>query len=461
VHVLGTILSSAADVFNRPIRALSAMNLLLPYTEMPGIGELQESLARLVKGTAKKSSKAGSSAEPRSPEDQAARKAAADEAMAVLKEMTLPHRAKRKPATKAAEGKAPAVPAPDVDLLDPQTIVVDPSVQPREKLDEAVVDEYAEAMLSGATFPLVTVFRDPADGGLILADGFHRHAAAIRAGQARIRARIYVGTRREAVMHAAGANAKHGLRRTNADKRRAVMMLLNDDEWAQFPDREIGRRCGVTHPFVANVREDLARGNDYHADAAGGDHGTPGTSTAAGGTDGALGADETVGAEDAAAADDAEASPAQASVDQGGIEPTEGTSTVPAGPANAAPSPEADATTASTGLDAMIPTDMADDRGPGVGTDAPSASELIGLVIGRLQQDHEAYPIDIVAAIRDELGKGYPGFLATVQALFDAALVQLQAQIDAAARAEAQAQAASQVPAQPPAPVVAQVTLDL
>jgi len=34
----------------------------------------------------------------------------------------------------------------------------------------------------------------------------------------------------DAVFNSVGANAEHGLRRTNADKRRAVLTLLNDDE---------------------------------------------------------------------------------------------------------------------------------------------------------------------------------------------------------------------------------------
>lgn len=48
-----------------------------------------------------------------------------------------------------------------------------------------------------------------------------------------------------------------GERRTNADKRKAVLTLLNDEEWGKWSDREIGRRCCVCHPFVGNVRSSL------------------------------------------------------------------------------------------------------------------------------------------------------------------------------------------------------------
>jgi hypothetical protein len=52
-----------------------------------------------------------------------------------------------------------------------------------------------------------------------------------------------------------GANASHGLRRTNGDKRRAVLVLLKDSEWAQRSDRWIAEKCGVSNTFVAGLRE--------------------------------------------------------------------------------------------------------------------------------------------------------------------------------------------------------------
>lgn len=65
-----------------------------------------------------------------------------------------------------------------------------------------------------------------------------------------------------AVLYACGANAAHGLRRTNADKRRAVLTLLEDGEWAKLSDEEIARRCAVSRPFVGGLRPEVSR-NDY------------------------------------------------------------------------------------------------------------------------------------------------------------------------------------------------------
>jgi len=140
-------------------------------------------------------------------------------------------------------------------------ITIDDRCQPREALDHRTVAEYAEAMRDGTTFPPITVFTDGATHWL--ADGFHRVAAATLASLNTIAAEVKPGTLRDAVLHAAGANATHGLRRTNQDKRRVVETLLADPDWAQWGDREIARRCGVTHPFVAKMRAEQG-GNGYH-----------------------------------------------------------------------------------------------------------------------------------------------------------------------------------------------------
>lgn len=64
------------------------------------------------------------------------------------------------------------------------------------------------------------------------------------------------GTQRDAIPYSVSANSKHGLRRTNADKRKAVLTLLNDEEWSEWSDREIARRCEVSNRVVSNYREE-------------------------------------------------------------------------------------------------------------------------------------------------------------------------------------------------------------
>jgi len=132
-------------------------------------------------------------------------------------------------------------------------IRLDGGTQPRTSINEAVVSEYAEAMLAGQVLPAPVVFFD--GSAYWLADGFHRVHAARQAGMVDMGFDMRTGTKREAIQFSLGANATHGLRRSNEDKRRAVRMALDDPEWAALPNREIARMTGTTHPFVADMRE--------------------------------------------------------------------------------------------------------------------------------------------------------------------------------------------------------------
>jgi len=143
-----------------------------------------------------------------------------------------------------------------VSLLKLNTIRTDGGTQPRAELNEEIIKEYRELWESGATFPAVSVVYD---GDIYwLVDGFHRVEAAKQADQGKIEATIIQGTHRDAILLSCKANAKHGLRRTNEDKRRAVTRLLSDKEWAEWSDRKIAEHCVVNHAFVAKLRKNLS-----------------------------------------------------------------------------------------------------------------------------------------------------------------------------------------------------------
>jgi hypothetical protein len=91
-----------------------------------------------------------------------------------------------------------------------------------------------------------------------LGDGFHRYHAAMSLGLETLPCAMRFGTRRDAVLFSAGANQEHGLRRTGADKRKAVLTLLQDEEWSQWSNAEIARRCGVGHQLANDLRLSLA-----------------------------------------------------------------------------------------------------------------------------------------------------------------------------------------------------------
>lgn len=137
-------------------------------------------------------------------------------------------------------------------LIDLTKITIDERLQSRDELDHNVVDEYANAITDGAKFPPPVVFFDGSTRWL--AGGFHRYFAHKMAGNAGMKVEIRQGTLRDAILFSVGENQTHGIRRTIADKRRAVNMLLSDAAWGLWADREIAFKTGTSHTFVAQVR---------------------------------------------------------------------------------------------------------------------------------------------------------------------------------------------------------------
>ncbi len=134
-------------------------------------------------------------------------------------------------------------------------IRIDGGTQPRTGISEAVVFDYADALRKGEELPPMTCFWDGAERWL--ADGFHRYHAHTAAGSVEVQVEQISGTRRDAVLYAVGANARHGLRLTPDDKRKAVRTLLEDAEWGQWSDRRIAEATNTSPTFVGKVRESL------------------------------------------------------------------------------------------------------------------------------------------------------------------------------------------------------------
>lgn len=134
-------------------------------------------------------------------------------------------------------------------------IIINAGTQSRDKIDENVVADYADAMLAGAQFPPLVVFHDGVS--YWLGDGFHRYFAAKRAKSPGFKCEVKEGTLRDAILFSFGANKSHGLQRSAATKRKIVTAMLLDIEWQDWSDREIAAQCGVSHPFVSAMRKEL------------------------------------------------------------------------------------------------------------------------------------------------------------------------------------------------------------
>lgn len=149
-----------------------------------------------------------------------------------------------------------------INNLNLSKIILDREIQPRMQLNQEVVSEYAEAMRQGATFPPVAVYCDGKK--YWLADGFLRLKAKEYIGGHQILSEVKYGSRRDAILFAAGANSAYGLQRSNADKRRAVEKLIFDEEWFRWSDREIARRTFVSQPFVSKLRSQYLEGDNCY-----------------------------------------------------------------------------------------------------------------------------------------------------------------------------------------------------
>ena len=140
----------------------------------------------------------------------------------------------------------------------PLSDIQDGGAQMRVEMKPDIVREYADEMAAGAVFPLVEVYYD---GSIYwLAEGYHRVEAARLLERETIDAEVLDGGERDAILHGIGSNASHGLRRTQADKRRAVERLLRDEEWSKWSNRKIAEAAKVDHKTVGKVRRELLGG---------------------------------------------------------------------------------------------------------------------------------------------------------------------------------------------------------
>jgi len=146
-------------------------------------------------------------------------------------------------------------------------IQLDKRFQARAQHSFDAVADYAEEWSAGgadALPPVRLVVIDNAPAAVVV-DGWHRVMAAERAGFTSIRAEVLLGDTALAFREAAAANTKHGVRRTNADKRMSVGLMLQAKPTATAI--EVAAHCGVTRQFVYDCMEKSRAAQSALADA--------------------------------------------------------------------------------------------------------------------------------------------------------------------------------------------------
>ena len=130
-------------------------------------------------------------------------------------------------------------------------ITIDAGTQARQKINQDVVNEYAQLLTEGAVFPPIIVFGEKN----ILADGWHRFFAHRAAGIKEIEIDSREGDVRDAIFYGFGANKSRGLQMNQEDTRSIIGRLLMDNEWAKLGDRKIADHVGVSSTTVLRLRQ--------------------------------------------------------------------------------------------------------------------------------------------------------------------------------------------------------------
>ena len=135
--------------------------------------------------------------------------------------------------------------------IKPSLITIDAGTQARQKINQDVVNEYAQLLTEGAVFPPIVVFGEKN----ILADGWHRFFAHRAAGIKEIEIDSREGDVRDAIFYGFGANKSRGLQMNQDDTRSIIGRLLMDNEWAKLGDRKIADHVGVSSTTVLRLRQ--------------------------------------------------------------------------------------------------------------------------------------------------------------------------------------------------------------
>lgn len=135
------------------------------------------------------------------------------------------------------------------------SIRTDGGTQPREGLDAKYIEDLVEALTNGATLPPVDLMYD--GDRYWLYDGFHRLAAHKAVNRVTIAARVHQGDQAAAQWESYAANQSHGLRRSQADKERAIRAALKHPQGVKLANSLIAKHLGVSDNTVRKYRDEM------------------------------------------------------------------------------------------------------------------------------------------------------------------------------------------------------------
>lgn len=134
-----------------------------------------------------------------------------------------------------------------------EELVVDSRFQSRVALNDDAIQDYAARYDEGLKLPPLSVVK--VEERYILVDGFHRYEALKKLGDYEVEVTVLKGeTEEDARYMSWAANKAHGLQRSNADKRKTVLEMLNHPVYGKQADRQIALHIGVSNTYVSSLR---------------------------------------------------------------------------------------------------------------------------------------------------------------------------------------------------------------
>lgn len=131
-------------------------------------------------------------------------------------------------------------------------ITADHKLSPREGVNNDIVDDYRDCF---DQLPPIVVFKITDREKYILADGWHRLAAAKQLGMEQIEAQVLFGTLDQAKEYALIANLKHGLPLTRKEKRHVIAEFLKLH--SERSNNWIAEDLGASDTTIDKIRREL------------------------------------------------------------------------------------------------------------------------------------------------------------------------------------------------------------
>ena len=168
------------------------------------------------------------------------------------------------------------------------SIVVDPEIQPRVKLDPNRIEDYRRVYAECREaeiphpFPIIRVCK--VGDKYYVTRGFRRVMAADQAEYGSIDCEIFDGNRHDAMFDARGDNWENGDGYTPEDREKIVRGYLTDPVWSQMSQNQIAEWARTSRKYVASIAAKIEQESSLRSSVEGKADKTPSTEQDATGT---------------------------------------------------------------------------------------------------------------------------------------------------------------------------------